>query len=390
MPGDETITFTFVGDIMPAGYFSEQMDTLRDQWIPDEALQWFQSDVVFANLECVASNSGVPLSNKIVTYCFPEALEILKDIRVDVVNLANNHQMDYGIEASEHTRSYLDELNIAYGGVGRNIQEATSPVILERKGYKIGFLFHSWTNEFVEPVPAATSDTAGVAPLSVPEICDAICKLKLQGVDIVIVSLHWGEGKSHNVRPENIYEAHKIIDAGADIIVGHHAHCLQGYEVYKGKPIFYGLGNFFCSAYRKLSDKKLTYEKTGTYRYRFIRERKTVVVNITYSPENGYSFEYHPLYQLDNPPALTIPDNSIRNSICMMMEKLSRRIAHPDYGTRKFPLYRRMDELKRIWEDFKEVGIKLEYFHPRTPLRIMRKLLIGKSCHILLMSISLF
>ena len=390
MSGDEIITFTFVGDIMPGGYFSEQLDTLRDQWIPEEALQWFQSDVVFANLECVASNSGVPLSNKIVTYCFPEALNILRDIRVDVVNLANNHQMDYGIEASEETRSYLDDLNIAYGGVGRNIQEAGSPVILERKGHKIGFLFHSWTKEFVEPIPAATPDTAGVAPLSVLEICEAIYKLKQEGVDIVIVSLHWGEGKSHNVRPENIKEAHEIIDAGADIIVGHHAHCLQGYEVYNGKPIFYGLGNFFCSAYRKLPDKRLTYDQEGTYRYRFLRERKTMVVLVTYSPDNGYNIEYHPLYQLDNPPVLTIPDDGIKRNIQAMVKTLSKRITLPEYGTWRFPLYRRMDEIKRIWEDFKEVGIKLSYLHPCTPLRIIRKLLIGKSCHILLMSISLF
>ena len=138
---DSQITFTLVGDLMLGGYFSEHFSDLKSRYIPAEIRSWFDSDVIFANLECVSSNIGKPLKNKIVTYCFPETLQVLNDLNVSVVSLANNHQIDYGIEASEVTRRLLDKRGIFYGGVGRNLAEARQPVVIKQKEQIIVFLF---------------------------------------------------------------------------------------------------------------------------------------------------------------------------------------------------------------------------------------------------------
>jgi len=377
------LTFTLVGDVMPAGYFSERWEELRDHWLPQAARPWFDSDVVFANLECVASNAGPPLPGKIVTYAKPESLVILQDLNCDVVNLANNHQMDYGIAASEATRAHLDSLGIAYGGAGRTLEESRRPVMLERKGCQIGFLFYSWTHEFAEPVPAATQDGPGVSPMDMPAIIDGIQALKDGGADIVVVSLHWGEGKSHHVRPENVAQARAMVDAGADIVAGHHTHCLQGWEMYKGRPIFYGLGNFFCSAYRKRPDKRLTYDPSEphAYRYRFERERRTMAVRVTRSRSGAFEAALLPLYQLDDPPVLTMPDAGMEQRIRRQVARLTRRLHGPLPYPLAFPLHRRLDEAARVWDDFRELGWKPEYARPSTWLRVCRKLLTARSFH---------
>lgn len=382
MNGSPELAFTLLGDIMPGGTFSERYGELRDKYLPEQIRPWFDSDVVFANLECVASTEGSPLSNKIVTYCRPESLDILTDMKVSVVSLANNHQMDYGIEASETTRRLLDVRGVRYGGVGRNIDEARHAVVLERKGRRIAFLFFTWTKEFLEPVPAATRETPGVSPLREEEVLAAVSHARDQeAADLVVVSLHWGEGKSHYVRPECVAQAHRIIEAGADMIVGHHTHCLQGFEIWHGKPIFYGLGNFLCSSYRKSAEKRLTYELEGAYRYRWLRERKTIIVRVVFSSHGLVDIQFQPLLQLDDPPILTIPPTDMEARISKRLERLSDRLARKAYAWWYFPLYRRLDECRRVLEDWREQGWRQEYLHPRTVMRVLHKFISGRSFH---------
>lgn len=366
---------------MPGGIFSERYDDLKDSLLPHDARPWFDSDIVFANLECVASTSGPPLPDKILTYCWPEALDVLTRLNVHVVNLANNHQMDYGIEGSEATRNLLDARGIRYAGVGRTLDEARAPVILERGGKRVAFLCFTWTSEFVEPVPGATEDRPGVSPYDEQEVLDVIAALrKTHSPDIIVVSVHWGEGKSHYVRPECVRAARRFVQAGANLVVGHHAHCLQGYEIYQGKPIFYGLGNFLCSAYRK-EGKRLTYGNAGAYRYRWLRERKTIVANVTFSDNTPVSVDVLPLLQVDDPPVLTMPTQIVAQQIVADIARFSRRLQSKRYARWTFPLYRRLDEMRRVLEDFREQGWKEEYSNPATILRIIKKLTLGKSFH---------
>jgi hypothetical protein len=378
----DDLTITLVGDIMPGGILSERYDELRERILPEEARPWFDSDIVFANLECVASNAGLPLPDKIVTYCLPEALDVLGRLNVHVVSLANNHQMDYGIEGSEATQALLDARGVRHAGVGRNIAGAWRPVVLERKGRRVAFLCFSWTTEFVEPVPAATEDRAGVSPYDERAILDSIGSVRRSHApDVTVVSIHWGEGKSHYARPECVRAARRFIEAGADVVVGHHAHCLQGYEMHHGKPIFYGLGNFLCSAYRKTADKRLTYGEGGTYRYRWLRERKTLVARVTIPDEGPIRLDVLPLLQLDDPPVLVTPPPAAAQSILDEVERYSRRLQGPDYARWTFALYRRLDEAQRVIEDLREKGWRREYFSPSAALRVARKLIRGRSFH---------
>jgi hypothetical protein len=380
MTADRNLSFTLMGDIMTAGDFAKDYADLKHHYFPSEVRSWLQSDVVFANLECVASNRGEPLEDKTVLYTLPETLEILTDLNVDVVSLANNHQMDYGIEASEDTRQVLDSRHIRYGGVGRSLQEARRPVLLERNGLRVIFLFFSWTRTYLEPVPEATTSRPGVSPYNVEEIeaCLRAAEQELSP-DYKVVSLHWGEGLSHYARPESVREAHRIVDAGADMIVGHHAHCLQGYEIYKGKPVFYGLGNFLCSRYLRQPKQRLSYGSDGEIRERSLRERRTVMARVSFDGDRRATVSYRPLLQSESSPVLTLPTARMERRIGREFQRYSRRLRSPNYDGWRFALFRRVDEFRRMMEELREFGWRKEYSSLATLRRVFRKLASGKA-----------
>lgn len=206
------------------------------------------ADVVFANLESPISDRGVPVDGKPITLrSGTKAFEAVRAAGFNLLNLANNHVMDYGDEALYDTLDILSKNGIAFAGAGRNIEEARKAAILEKKGYKIGMLAYT-DMAYIrfggpESYAAASSTKPGVAPLDDLMIKEDIGKLKGK-VDILIVSLHWGTEDSFKVSGEQRQMAHELIDSGADIIIGHHPHQFQGIEVYKGRPVMYSLGNF--------------------------------------------------------------------------------------------------------------------------------------------------
>lgn len=379
MLNEDDISITLVGDLMLGGIFSQDFEKVKNNYLPAQAFSWFESDIVFGNLESVASNNGKPLPNKILLYAKKTPLTVLKDMKFNVLNLANNHIFDYGYEAAKDTISILDSMNIQYTGFGENMAQARRPAILRVRDKIISINGYSWSHEWVESVPEATYDSPGVCHLDIDLIKEDIKKAKEElKADIILISLHWGEGKSHFPRPLSIHQAHAIIDAGADIIVGHHPHCLQGYEIYKGKPIFYSLGNFLSSPYYK-DGKKLTYEKNGILRTRNLRERKTLIVNLTFSDHELKSFSILPLLQLRDSPELVLPDPGISYQILKDIEKTSLWITKPGYSWFHFPILRRYDEFKRILEDISEEGMKQVTI--KTPYLIAKKLITGKNFH---------
>lgn len=376
----DDLSLTLVGDIMPAGHFSEHYAELKDSFLPQEAASWFDSDIVFCNLECGASNAGEPPADKIATYCFPEALGVLSRLHVTAASIANNHHLDYGLPASIETRRLLEGLNVLYAGAGANADEAHKPILIERKGRLISIQCFSWTTEFQEVVQGAGDDVPGVARYDREEILDEMARVKrLHSPDLMGLSLHWGEGKSHHVKPENVKDAHAFVDAGAGLIIGHHTHCLQGYEIYRGAPVFYGLGNFLCSPYRKLPNKRLTYGNEGVHRYRWLRERKTLIARVVFPSQGDPAIALLPLLQLDMPPVLTMPPARLAKKIRRDVARFSRRLRSPLYPNGGYALYRRVDEVKRIIEDAREQGLRREHFSCATLKRVVRKLVEGQS-----------
>jgi poly-gamma-glutamate synthesis protein (capsule biosynthesis protein) len=202
-----------------------------------------QADLAFANLESPIGDKGHFIN---MFQAPPEAMTGVASAGFDVVSLANNHALDYHHAGMFETMRLLEEHQIAWVGAGRNIHEARAPLIKEVKGVKIGFLAYTemWFVHAREPISwEGTEDEPGVAPAQLDIIVEDIGKLR-GDVDCVIVTMHWGKEYIHEPTSEQRRLARAAIDAGADLVLGHHPHVLQGIEFYRQGVIAYSLGNF--------------------------------------------------------------------------------------------------------------------------------------------------
>ena len=233
------------------------------------------SDIMVANNEFTVSNRGSKLPNKYYTFrAKPERLSIYDEMGVDIVSIANNHAYDYGEDAFLDTLDSLKEYDIPYVGGGRNIEEATRPYYFIANGYKIAFIAATRAEKFIL-TPEATSSSSGVFRAYDPALLlDTISEVKKTS-DYVIVLMHWGREDSHNLEQVQIDTGKMYIDAGADLLVGSHAHVLQGMEFYNGKLIAHNLGDFI-----------------------FNRETKdTGILSVTINNDGNMSYEFIPCFQ---------------------------------------------------------------------------------------------
>lgn len=172
----------------------------------------------------------------------PKLAFLLHEAHIDGVSLANNHSGDYQTQGMLDTMEALKKFHIGFAGMGKNLDEATSPLILNVNKNKIAFA------SFTKIVPigfAATKTKPGMARLdpNLTQVKMALGKIP-PDCALTIVSYHWGVEIADYPQSWQKDIAHKTIDMGADIIMGHHPHVLQGIEIYKDRPIFYSLGNF--------------------------------------------------------------------------------------------------------------------------------------------------
>lgn len=156
------------------------------------------------------------------------------------VTLANNHILDYEQKGLDETLLSLKNDGIQYFGAGDVTDNCNNPAWITSEGCRIALLGYVYAS--TSPV-FAQAGKPGVAPINAARIAQDIIAAKEQGAERVIVSVHWGAEQIDLPKPDDVLLAHAIIDAGADLLIGHHAHCVQPWELYKGKYIFYGLGN---------------------------------------------------------------------------------------------------------------------------------------------------
>jgi len=200
-----------------------------------------ESDFCLVNLETTIATNGTP---EIKTHVFrspPTVLMWLTNAGVDAVSLANNHAMDYGSNALFEMKKHLENYGILATGAGKNRDDAFAPIIMTQKGITIGIICAG----FQKPEKLlATSTTAGTAGLLWKYIIKKIKNLRPH-VDYLILFVHWG-GEYIPIpdTSDQRSNAYRAIDTGVDLIVGHHPHIIQGIEIYKGKYIFYSVGNF--------------------------------------------------------------------------------------------------------------------------------------------------
>ncbi len=180
-----------------------------------------------------------PLDQRRYIYGVDPALaQAMADEGINVVTLANNHLLDGGPLGVLETIDVVDRAGLHRIGAGRDATEARLPVILQAGKWKVGLLGYYWNRRC-----AATSHGPGAATGTANELEEDITRLRSR-VDWVVVTFHWGVPYERYPLPEDRAKARYAIECGADLVVGHHPHVVQPYEVYRNRPIFYSLGNF--------------------------------------------------------------------------------------------------------------------------------------------------
>jgi poly-gamma-glutamate synthesis protein (capsule biosynthesis protein) len=222
--------------------------------IDNEIIDFFsRSDINIVNLECPITEStnkiqktGLHLSGNGNTI-----REIAKKLNINLFTLANNHIMDYGKEGLIDTLDFCNENKINTVGAGISFESAIEPVYFncnEKKIVFLNFAENEWAN--------SSKKQPGASPLNIIDNVNQIKKEK-GNADIVIVIIHGGNEYYNLPNPRMQKQYRHYADNGADLIVGHHPHCVSGFEVYKGVPIIYSLGNFL---FTKESDKESWYK----------------------------------------------------------------------------------------------------------------------------------
>ncbi len=219
--------------------------------IDPRLIQIMQSnDYTVINNEFAFSNRGRPMKGKMYTFRAPvRNTRILHKLGVDAVSLANNHVYDYGRTAFFDTLRALKKAKIAYAGGGKNGAEARKPVYFKCRGKKIAVVAATRAEKYIM-TPEAGKNTPGVFRTYDDRGYVRAIRRAKRKADVVIAFVHWGTEYSTQLEKAQKQQARDYIDAGADVVVGAHTHCLQGIGYYKKKPIFYSLGNFWFNEKR--------------------------------------------------------------------------------------------------------------------------------------------
>jgi len=200
-----------------------------------------EGDIVFGNLESPLSSKKIKSNiKKRIHFCGnPNSIKGVKYAGFNIVNLANNHIMDFGEEVLRDAINLVRKNGIGYVGAGYNLEEARRPFVINVKGISAGFLGYA----SLDLETNATENKPGTAPSKIEFMIDDVRRLK-NNVDIVIVSIHRGLEFVYYPMSEHQQECRRLIEEGADIILCHHPHVPQGIEIYKSGIIAYSLGEF--------------------------------------------------------------------------------------------------------------------------------------------------
>lgn len=208
------------------------------------------ADICMVNNEFPYSNGGAPAPGK--TFAFrakPETVKNLTEMGVDIVSLANNHAYDHGETALLDTFDTLERENIPYVGAGRNIEEACKPFYFIAGGMKIAYVSATQIERNDTPdTKEATSDRAGVLRTLDPTKFLKVIEEAENNADITVVYVHWGSENKYDIDASQRELATKYVEAGADLVIGDHSHCLQGFEYIGDVPVVYSLGNFWFNS----------------------------------------------------------------------------------------------------------------------------------------------
>ncbi|MFC1918992.1 CapA family protein [Chloroflexota bacterium] len=342
---DDMVTLVAVGDIFPTGQYPDEVFNPTRPILKGADLSFGQLEAILSRRgsrqlfatggganKMPVGGTGMPRLYELYDRADPDVgAQALSNAGFNIMSFASNHTMDLSEEAMFDTINVLKNKSITVIGAGKNIEEARRPAIFELKGARVGFLAYCSVGI---PGSQATEDISGVAPVRAttsyeqfdwqpgappkiltrtnPEdltgMVEDIKKLRPQ-VDALVVSMHWGVHFVPALIADYQFEAgHAAIDAGADLIIGHHPHILKGIEVYKGKVIFFSLCNFSFTSLKFLPTRAAGRYWFSAREYRFevdpshpnykypIDSQKTILVKCNISKKGIERVTYLPLW----------------------------------------------------------------------------------------------
>ena len=253
---DPEVTMVFGGDICFHDEYSNMYQLsarggdISGCFSPDLFTVMQEADVFMVNNEFTYTTRGEPTPDKAYTLrSRPENVQLLKDMGVDIVSLANNHTYDYGEISLLDTLDTLQNASVLYAGAGRNLEEASAPVYVEHDGMTIAFVAATQIERLDNPdTKGATGSSAGVFRCWDVEPLLQTVKVASQNSDFVVVYIHWGTESTDVTDWAQTSQAPRIAQAGADLIVGDHPHVLQGIDVVEGAPVVYSVGNLWFNS----------------------------------------------------------------------------------------------------------------------------------------------
>ncbi|HEX4770579.1 MAG TPA: CapA family protein [Bryobacteraceae bacterium] len=236
------------GDVMLSRGVRREIVAQDDPALPFRkiATSLAAADIAFVNLESPFSDRGPYHDDGLVFHAAPPLIAGLELARINVVSTANNHSRDCGSHGVEFTVGWLRSHGMLPVGTGESAEKTHAGVVIERHGVRFGFLGYTFDQQ-----NGNWRDIDDRIAMADPLIAARdIGSLKTR-CDVVIVSMHNGTEYARVPNPKQIEFAHAAIDAGAALVIGHHPHVIQTHERYRGKDIFYSLGNFIFDQYQR-------------------------------------------------------------------------------------------------------------------------------------------
>lgn len=243
----KAVSVAATGDLMMGSWIIDLVDEKGFDYPFDSTRSIFRhSDISIANLEAPFTDKGSRFEDKTFTFKVPpDFVRGIDNAGINVVNLANNHIVDYGCKGLSSTIDVLEDFDVAYCGAGANDTLACRATFLEKEGIRFAFLGFSFTY----PLDFwAESDRCGTCHPTEAQMRELIYDCE-ERADIVVVSFHWGQEKRSTPKSYQIFFARRAIDFGADLVLGHHPHVLQGVEIYRNRLIAYSLGNYIFGSF---------------------------------------------------------------------------------------------------------------------------------------------
>lgn len=279
------ITIIGVGDIMPGGLLSDSTRSCANKEVLDLLSK---ADIRCGTFECAFGNEPTYDEEKVsdrgnVIYAKDADVRRLKELRMDVVSLANNHFFDLGENGALHTIELLDKEGVLHCGAGRNLEEAGAPVVMEIKGMKVAFLAFCDTDyNHVFKCTYATESSPGINPMQKDYVVEEIKKCVALYKHVVVLA-HWGSEHTFCPNISTAKMAKLMLDAGACLVLGSHPHRVQPVVNSAKGSVIYSMGNFLFPE-RLIAPPKITYYPTEPIDYSTlpVTENYPIVKQVTF------------------------------------------------------------------------------------------------------------